>query len=118
MDSLLRDLKLSLRSLRRAPTYALAAVAALALAIGASTALWQKRFGSDPRVIGQSITLTGDSYTVIGVLPPGFRFLVASDVFVPVGLWTDKYKDRDNHPGMSVIARLRAGVSPAQALSA
>jgi len=83
-----------------------------------SNALWQKRFGSDPRVIGQSVTLTGDSYTVIGVLPPGFRFLVATDVFVPVGLWTDKYKDRDNHPGMSVIARLRPGVTMEQARAA
>src|ERR1700755_475453 len=34
-------------------------------------ALWQRRFASDPRVIGQSITLAGDSYTVIGVMPQG-----------------------------------------------
>jgi putative ABC transport system permease protein len=41
-------------------------------------ALWQKRFASDPRLVGQSIILGGDSYTVIGVMPAGFRFLVAS----------------------------------------
>jgi len=74
-------------------------------------ALWQKRFASDPRVIGQSITLSGDSYTVIGVLPPAFRFLSATDVFVPLGLWADQFKDRDSHPGISVLARVKAGVS-------
>jgi len=233
MGSLARDLKLALRSLRRAPTYALAAIAALALAIGANTALfslieatllrpypypnperlllvrestkgfgdssvaypnyrdwraqsqasfsgmaafrrdslnltgagdperlsarmvgadffdelgarpllgrtfsesddapgvartvvlgnalWQKRFASDPRIVGQSVTLGGDSYTVIGVLPPGFRFLVAADIFVPIGLWADQFKDRDTHPGISVLARLRPGVSIDQARAA
>src|SRR5258708_12143961 len=74
-------------------------------------ALWQRRFGSDPRVIGQSITLAGDSYAVIGVLPPGFRFLAASDLFVPLGLWAEKFKNRDDHPGISVLARLRTGAT-------
>ena len=40
-----------------------------------SIGLWQRRFGGDPHVLGQAITLAGDSYTVIGVLPAGFRFL-------------------------------------------
>ena len=233
MESLLQDLKLSLRSLRRAPTYAIAAMAALAIAIGANTALfslieatilrpypypqpdrvlliretnkkfdsssvaypnyrdwreqtkdsfsgftafrrdslnltgagdperlavrlvgadffeilgarpqlgrtfveqddapgaaktavlsnalWQRRFASDPRVIGQSITLGGLSYTVIGVMPPGFRFLSVSDAFVPIGLWADQFKERSDHPGISVLARLRPGVSIEQAKSA
>ncbi len=74
-------------------------------------ALWQRRFASDPRVIGQSITLGGDSYTVIGVMPKAFRFLVASDVFLPIGLWADRFGDRDSHPGISVLARLKPGVS-------
>jgi len=79
-----------------------------------SNALWQRRFASDPRVVGQSITLNGTSYTVVGILPPGFRFLVATDVFVPIGLWADQFKDRDTHPGISVLALLKSGVSPAQ----
>ncbi len=81
-------------------------------------ALWQRRFGSDPRVIGQSITLAGDSYAVIGVLPPGFRFLAASDLFVPLGLWAEKFKNRDDHPGISVLARLRTGVTLQQGRAA
>src|SRR4051812_30624569 len=83
-----------------------------------SNALWQKRFASDPRVVGQSIPLGGASYTVIGVLPPGFRFLVAADVFVPIGLWADQFKERDTHPGISVLARLKPGVAIEQARAA
>ncbi len=81
-------------------------------------ALWQRRFAADPRVVGQSITLGGNSYTVIGVLPPAFRFLVTSDVFVPIGLWADQFKDRDTHPGISVVARMKPGVTLDQARSA
>src|SRR5690242_3075673 len=74
-------------------------------------ALWQRRFASDPRVVGQTITLGGDSYTVIGILPPGFRFLSTQDVFVPLALWADQFKNRVDYPGISVVARMRPGVS-------
>src|SRR5450755_520906 len=37
-----------------------------------SNGLWQRRFGSDPGIVGKAITLGGESYTVIGVLAPGF----------------------------------------------
>jgi putative ABC transport system permease protein len=46
-------------------------------------ALWRSRFGADPRVIGRPITLDGAAYTVVGVMPPGFRFPNAD-----VQLWT------------------------------
>ncbi|HEX4386691.1 MAG TPA: ABC transporter permease [Myxococcales bacterium] len=81
-------------------------------------ALWQRRFASDPRVIGQSITLAGDSYTVIGVMPQGFRFFSPQDLFVPLHLWADKFKNRQSHPGISAIARLRPGVAQKQAAEA
>jgi putative ABC transport system permease protein len=38
-----------------------------------SHAFWQQRFGGDPSVIGQSLTLSGERVTLIGVMPPGFR---------------------------------------------
>src|SRR5215203_6269941 len=37
-----------------------------------SHALWQRRFGSDPSLVGKSITLDGSNYTVVGIAPPGF----------------------------------------------
>src|SRR2546423_1376153 len=39
-----------------------------------SHGFWQRRFGADPDVIGQSLTLNAESYEIIGVLPPGFHF--------------------------------------------
>ena len=45
--------------------------------------LWQRRFGGDPEVIGKPITLDGNSYTVIGVAPPGFQFPNKTDVWLP-----------------------------------
>src|SRR5579862_6384369 len=39
-----------------------------------SHSLWQRRFGSDPGIVGQAIALSGESYTVAGVMPAGFRF--------------------------------------------
>jgi predicted permease len=76
-----------------------------------SNALWMRRFGGDPRVVGKTIMLSDESYTVVGILPPGFRFFSAQDLFVPLQLWSDQYKDRDTHPGISVVARMRPGVT-------
>src|SRR5687768_4255522 len=38
-----------------------------------SHGLWQRRFGGDPRVVGSSVRLDGETYEVIGIMPPGFR---------------------------------------------
>jgi putative ABC transport system permease protein len=93
-----------------------AAGAARTVVLGNS--LWQKVFASDPRVIGQTVTLGGASYTVIGIAPRGFQFFSGQDLFVPLGLWSDDYKERGDHPGLAVVARLRPAVSMAEAQSA
>jgi putative ABC transport system permease protein len=41
-----------------------------------SHGLWQRRFGSDPNIIGRTVTLSGENYAIIGVMPPGFKFPV------------------------------------------
>ena len=76
-----------------------------------SHGLWQRRFGSDPELIGKQLNLSGDSYTVIGVLPAGYRFGTVTDVFVPIGLRADQMMERGNHPGIYAIARLKPGVT-------
>jgi putative ABC transport system permease protein len=52
--------------------------------------LWQERFGANPSVIGSRLTLKGtlkeQSYTVVGILPPNFRFFGDADVYLPIGL--------------------------------
>lgn len=45
--------------------------------------LWQSRWGADPNLIGQSVTLHQKSYTVIGIIPPSFNFFADTDVLVP-----------------------------------
>jgi putative ABC transport system permease protein len=51
-----------------------------------SDELWRRRFGGDPRVIGRSITLGGQSRTVVGIMPGGFRFPGESELWLPLAL--------------------------------
>ena len=82
-----------------------------------SYGLWQRRFGSDPNILGKSLTLNGESYTLVGVLPQSYRYGTPTDVFVPLGLQEDSgfTKQRGNHPGIYAVARLKPGVSFEQA---
>ena len=48
-----------------------------------SHSFWQRWFGADPNVIGRSIDVEGDPLAVVGVLPPGFRFMYDADMWVP-----------------------------------
>ncbi|HVG17675.1 MAG TPA: ABC transporter permease, partial [Blastocatellia bacterium] len=78
-----------------------------------SHGLWQRRFGSDPEVVGRTITLNNRPRTVIGIMPPGFKFPEVADVWLPLALDTRRYTRTDH--GLSAIARLKPGVTPAQA---
>jgi putative ABC transport system permease protein len=81
-----------------------------------SYGLWQRRFGGTADVLGRSITLDNNPYTVIGVLPPGFEFLQPADVMVAMEPWAKTLPDdRSWHPGIQPLARLRPGVSLDQA---
>ena len=82
-----------------------------------SDALWHEKFGGEAMVIGKTISLDGSSFTVIGVLPPGFELQRHDDVFVPLGLWFipgHNLLKRDNQSS-HVLARLKAGVTLAHA---
>lgn len=73
-----------------------------------SHALWQSQFGGDEGIIGRAFDLDGEAYTVIGVLPPDFRFHLASDVWIPLGLYPGGSASRGSH-NLNVIARLAPG---------
>jgi putative ABC transport system permease protein len=78
--------------------------------------LWQRRFAGSNDIIGESITLDSQPYTVVGVLPRGFEVLQPADVFLPFVPWaTTLPDDRNWHPGIIVIGRLKSGVSREQA---
>jgi putative ABC transport system permease protein len=79
--------------------------------------LWQNRFGSDPGILNQSITLSGRGYTVIGVMAADFAFPGRVDLWTPVGQLANdpSYQIRDNHPGLMGVARLKPAVTLEQA---
>jgi putative ABC transport system permease protein len=78
--------------------------------------LWQRRFAGSPEVIGKSITLDSHPYTVVGVLPSGFEILQPADVFLPFTPWARTLPDDRNwHPGIIVLGRLKSGVSREEA---
>ncbi len=78
-----------------------------------SHSLWQDRFGGDPAILNQPITLDGSSYTVVGVMPAGFVFPDPVDLWVPLTPFSSQpsCQDRGNHPGLEGVARLKAGVT-------
>ena len=81
---------------------------------------WARKFGSNPNVIGRSITLDGKDYTVIGIIPASFDLnfgaFIAEDIYVPIGQWdTQALKLRGAGLGIHGVARLRRGVTLAQA---
>lgn len=49
-----------------------------------SHGLWQRRFGGDPKILGRAVTLDDLSYTVIGVMPPDFKFPTAAELWKPL----------------------------------
>ncbi len=83
--------------------------------------LWEGAFGSDPKLIGKSITLDGENYTVVGVMPSSFQLPnTAPDLWTPLALTPaqlDPVKERD-HQWLSMAARLRPGVTMTQAQTA
>src|SRR5262245_985003 len=83
-----------------------------------SNGLWKERFGGDANVIGRKLLLDGQPYEVLGVLPPGFEYFRADDLFVPIGLFLDpqtSFMDRGSQMGLYAVARLKQGVTVEQA---
>ncbi len=84
-----------------------------------SDSLWRSAFNADPGVVGTTVRLGKDPFTVLGVAPPRFhgteRF-VWPDYWIPVvnHFGADSLRDRTGHP-LTVLGRLKPGVTPQQA---
>ena len=91
-----------------------------------SHSLWQRRFASDPKIIGQKLTLNEEAYTVVGIMPPGFQFpskdsMMAGlqfplqvDFYIPLALTASEASDR-SRSHLAVIGRLKPQITFAQA---
>ncbi|MFZ0311291.1 MAG: ABC transporter permease [Candidatus Korobacteraceae bacterium] len=85
-----------------------------------SEGLWKRKFASNPQVLGQAIVLDGRPRTIIGIIPASFQLrqhnFRPSDMYTPVGEYTDPhFRDRQASWGLNAIARLKPGVTLAQA---
>lgn len=78
--------------------------------------LWQRRFGSDPGVVGKTLTFNNDNYTVIGVMPQEFVFPRSrAEVGFPLVPDGDSRRSNRGDAFLRVIARLKPGVTPERA---
>jgi len=78
-----------------------------------SFGLWQRRFGADPNIIGTKLQFGGEPTTIVGVMPPGFDYPARTEAWFPFPL--DPAEEQRDNRFLSVVARLKPGVSPAQA---
>jgi predicted permease len=76
--------------------------------------LWRRTFHADPWILGQPIILDGKPYTVIGVMPPRFQYPQLVELWTPLGL-DNASLTRYSGKFLRIVARLRPGVSLAQA---
>src|SRR6266516_1540062 len=83
-----------------------------------SYSLWQRRFGSDPNIIGRAVTLNGQSYTVIGVMPRGVHLPGYGNwndqLWVPIAFTNEEITERGTH-FLDVIERIKSGITLKQA---
>ncbi len=91
-----------------------------------SYGFWQRRFGADPKIVGQKISLNDQPYTVVGVMPQGFQFPRKGDmpgvwpipsevdIYTPTAFAPEQWNNRKS-VSVIVIARLKPQFSPEQA---
>src|SRR5262249_50752235 len=76
--------------------------------------LWRRRFGSDANVVGRTIQLDGETYTIVGVMPKTFRFPTHIEIWTPLTLPDARLQNRTGRYFI-VVGRLKPGVSVAEA---
>ena len=79
-----------------------------------SHALWQRRFGGDPGILNKTISLSGASNTVVGIMPPGFQFPENTDMWRPLAP-SDGMRAARFGFFLPVVGRLKPGVTRSQA---
>jgi len=85
-----------------------------------SEGFWRRKFSSTPEILGKALTLSGRSYTIVGVVPASFKLRVgwfqASDVYVPIGQWDNPIlNSRAGGLGIHGLGRLKPDATIQQA---
>lgn len=80
-------------------------------------ATWMHRYNGDPSILGETIRVNARDATVVGVMPPAFKFPVNQDVWVPLRIDPTELEGRDSGTTLEVMGRLRDGVTREQALA-
>jgi hypothetical protein len=75
-----------------------------------SYALWQSHFGGDRAVIGRTIALDGRAFSIIGVLPPDFRWTEKTDLLEPIGVWVTNNSSSHHRTSASSADKQRCEV--------
>jgi putative ABC transport system permease protein len=73
-----------------------------------SDTLWRRRFAADPAALGRVMKIDGTAYTIVGVMPPGFRFPEFAQFWIP--LTPARHDQKPTERSLGVIARLKDGV--------
>ncbi|MEO5510077.1 MAG: ABC transporter permease [Longimicrobiales bacterium] len=78
-----------------------------------SDALWKRRFGSNPNIVGTTISLNGEPHQIVGVMPPTFRsfFNRDTEIWTPVALTEAQLTGGYTNEFLSLTARLKPGVT-------
>ncbi len=76
-----------------------------------SHGFWVRRFGSDRGIVNSTIHLDDKPYTVVGVMPPSFRFPISADIWLPLN-FPDRLWTRRDWRGLVAIGKLKPGIKP------
>jgi putative ABC transport system permease protein len=79
-----------------------------------SDRIWHRRYGGTQDVLGKTLRINGRTRTIVGVMPPGFRWPETSDFFIPAAISPEDAKERADH-NLQITARLKPGVTEQQA---
>jgi predicted permease len=81
-----------------------------------SRGLWESRFAADPRIIGRAVTVQGETYTIVGVMPANFQFSLMgiSNIWAPLAM-DDKARNDRSTSWFQAFGRLKPGVTRQQA---
>ena len=79
--------------------------------IALSYGLWQRRFGGDPRIVGQSVTVDGQTFTIVSVMPASFNYPAGAEAWLPLAL-PAKFQGSNF---LRLLGRMKPGVTLAQA---